>query len=277
MSIGIQLLSSLLIGGLVRWGSEWLADVYFETDKAALLLRYFCRYFIGINLFQSIQTILISFQDTLAYQSSDFVRMVSVLIATIACIVCGYTSIEYFALTWLAGLAIGLIVSFLRYYRRYHQQLMQGKLARDLDILRPYQQYALWAFLGANILNLFGHIMLQLVVFFLGTTEAGYFSTFQSLFGIGTMLLMPIIALITPMIVEALETSGTQQVNYLLSLFYNYFVIAILAIVVVLGLFGEQIVLILFDERYLISGTMLRYASILLIPVVLSTFNFAVL
>ncbi|MDO4764323.1 MAG: hypothetical protein Q4A00_08095 [Flavobacteriaceae bacterium] len=44
---------------------------------------------------------------------------------------------------------------------------MQGSFERDKPMLKQYRNYALWAFLGANIGNLFGQVIQQMVMYFL--------------------------------------------------------------------------------------------------------------
>ena len=49
---------------------------------------------------------------------------------------------------------------------------MQGKFEWDKPMLKEYGMYALWAFIGVNVANLFGQIIQQMVVFFLGPEDA---------------------------------------------------------------------------------------------------------
>lgn len=66
---------------------------------------------------------------------------------------------------------------------------MQGRFERDKPMLKKYRNYALWAFIGANIGNVFAQIIQQMVIFFLGAEAAGYYTNFLSLFYIGSTLI----------------------------------------------------------------------------------------
>lgn len=61
---------------------------------------------------------------------------------------------------------------------------MQGVFEWDKAMLKEYRKYALWAFLGANMGNIFGQLIQQIVIFFLGAEAAGYYANFLSLFSI---------------------------------------------------------------------------------------------
>lgn len=49
---------------------------------------------------------------------------------------------------------------------------MQGDFQRHKPMLKEYSNYALWAFIGVNVANLFGQIIQQMVIFFLGPEDA---------------------------------------------------------------------------------------------------------
>lgn len=101
LSLGIQILSSLLIiAGLWR-GSERLALHYFHSDKAVDILKYFCRYFLGINLFQTLQSIFMAFQKTFDHQLAEFIKIWATVVFTAFCSFTGNVSIEMYSLNWI--------------------------------------------------------------------------------------------------------------------------------------------------------------------------------
>lgn len=66
---------------------------------------------------------------------------------------------------------------------------MQGQFEWDQPMLKEYRNYALWAFIGVNVNNIFGQIIQQMVIFFLGAEAAGYYANFLSLFLIGHVII----------------------------------------------------------------------------------------
>jgi len=75
LSLFVQIFTALLIAIVLWFGAPWLATHYFHSDSAVIILKYFCFYFLGINLFQVLQSIFFAFQNTFAFQFIDFVRM----------------------------------------------------------------------------------------------------------------------------------------------------------------------------------------------------------
>ena len=277
LSLGAQMLTSLLIVWGLLVGNQWLANNYFHSQQAETILQYFCIYFLGINLFQTLQSIFIAFQKTFDYQVIDFVKMWSIVWFTAFCFFSGRQSIERYSLNWLIGLGIWLLLGGIIYFRKYRSPLMQGNFERDKPMLKDYSRYALWAFIWANVGNLFGQIIQQMVIYFLGAEAAGYYANFLSLFLIGNVVIGPIIWLIFPIISELIEKNDEKKIWYLFSIFYSYFSIFVLSLAIFFTILGPEIAITLFWEKYKISGHLLSLGWFFLLFNLLSSFNFSVL
>ncbi len=277
LSLGTQILTSLFIVWGLLLGNERLANNYFHSEQAETILQYFCIYFLGINLFQTLQSIFIAFQKTFEYQVIDFVKMRSIVWFTAFCFFSGRQSIERYSLNWLIGLWIWLVLGSVIYFRKYRAPLMQGKFERDKPMLRDYSRYALWAFIWANVGNLFGQIIQQMVIYFLGAEAAGYYANFLSLFLIGNMLFAPIMTLLFPLVSELIEKKDKQKVWILCSFFYSYLSIGILIFSAFMMLFSKEITTLLFGEKFLASGNLLWWFSLFQIFGICAGFNFSLL
>ena len=277
LSLWAQLLTSIIIIGGLRCGADWLASNYFHNESAAIILKYFCRYFLGINLFQTLQSIFIAFQKTFDYQLVEFIKIWATVWFTAFFIFTGHGTIVNFSLNRIFWLGIGLVVAGLLYWRKYRSDLMQGKFQRDTAMLKPYTQYALWAFIWANVGNLFGQIIQQMVIYLLGAEAAGYYANFLSLFYVGSVIIWPIIWLIFPLVSELAEKDNKGKIWFLFSLFYTYFSVLTISISVLFVVFSLDISLIFFGSKYSISGYLLSRWSLFLPFHILVNFNFSVL
>ncbi|PZM87329.1 MAG: hypothetical protein DLD55_01980 [candidate division SR1 bacterium] len=277
ISLGVQFFTAVLIALGLWFGSDWLAAEYFQSPVAAKVLKYFCFYFLGINLFQTLQSIFIAFQKTFDYQFVEFVKIWATVGFTFFCFFTDRGSIEWYSLNWLLGLGIGILLAGLLYWKKYRAPLMQGSFERDKPMLKQYRNYALWAFLGANIGNVFGQVIQQMVMYFLGAEAAGYYANFLSLFFIGNIVIAPIMSLIFPMVSELIEKKDHQKLSNLISFFYSYFSVFTLSISTVLIIFGPEIASIIFGNKFKFSGELLTLGQIFLVFNILSWFNFGCL
>lgn len=277
LSLGVQFLTAILIALGLWFGADWLAAEYFQSPIAAKILKYFCFYFLGINLFQTLQSIFIAFQKTFDYQFVEFIKIWVTVWFTFFCFFTQRGRIEWYSLNWLWGLWIGIVIAGVLYLKKYRSSLMQGKFERNKPMLKTYRNYALWAFVGTNISNVFWQIIQQMVIYFLGAEAAGYYANFLSLFYLGNILIGPIIGLIFPMVSELIEKKEQKKLWLLFSFFYNYFSIFIVNISVIFLVLGPEIAIALFGKNYELSGQLFSLSWIFLVFNILTGFNFSVL
>ena len=276
VSLATQIFTWIFISIFLRFWSERLAIHYFQSENAALILKYFCIYFIGNNIFQVLQTTFNAFQKTFEYEFVDFIRWWAIFFFTVFCFFTGRGTIEWYSLNWVIWIAAGIIVALIL-YKKYRKELMKWNFTRDTPMLKTYTKYALWAFIWTSISTLFWQIIQQMVLFFLGPSDAWYYSNFLSLFYIWTLLLWPIMYLIFPIVSELIEKKNNEKLSLLYSFFYNYFSIAILSFSTILIVLGPEIATALFWKSYMTSWELLIFSWGFLIFSLLSTFNYSVL
>jgi O-antigen/teichoic acid export membrane protein len=73
-AVTAQAASSVLIGGGLFFGAEWLAEAYFKSPAAEGVLKVFCLYFFLSNLLQISSTLFAVVQDTKLQNFLGFIR-----------------------------------------------------------------------------------------------------------------------------------------------------------------------------------------------------------
>ena len=276
LSLFVEIVTWLIISLWLRFGSDWLALHYFQSEIAGRVLKYFCFYFIGTNILQVIQTIFIAFQKTFEYQFVEFVKVLSIALFTIGFFFIDKWDIEFYSIARLWWIVIAIIFAFLL-YKKYRSSIIKWKFKWDDKVLKRYVKYAMWALVGNGIWNLFAQIILQMVLYFLWVESAGYYSNFLSLYSIWVTILRPIRSLLYPLTSEYNENKNKQWIEKLISVFYNYFSVIALSFSVLLVVLGPEISVSLFWEKYLLSWNLLSYAWIFLVFRILASFNFQIL
>lgn len=276
LSLGTQLLTSLIIASCLRFGSEWLSVYYFKNEHAWIILKYFCMYFTLTNILQVIQSIFISFQKTFEQQLTSFIQLSSTFIFALFCFFSWNWNIERYSIWWVLWLLVWIIVAWFL-YKKYRPWIMQWKFKWDKEVLNRYVKYALWAFIGSSIWTLFWQIIQQMVLYFLWAENAWYYSNFLSLFQIGSILIGPIMWLIFPLVSELIEKNDKFKLSLLYSFFYNYFSILILSFSTLFIALWPEISIALFWKQYVTSWELLTQSWIFLFFSMLAWFNYSVL
>ncbi len=277
ISLFVQIFTAILIALFLRLWAPRLAEHYFHSQQAIIILKYFCFYFLGINLFQVIQGIFAAFQDTFSSQFIEFIRNRAVVCFTFFFFISGKQSIERYSLNRILWLIIGILVALVVFRRKYRKLLFQGKFVWEKPMLKEYGKYALRCFLGLNITTLFWQISQQMVIAILWAEPAWYFTNFISLLTIAGIIIWPIVALVFPLVSELITKNDTKKLSLLFNFFYTYISLFALSLWVFLTALGPEVALVLFGKKFLFSGELLSYAAIFNVITVLLGFNFAVL
>jgi len=277
LSLFAQIFTAIIIALILWVWAPWLAEHYFQSPSAVVVLKYFCFYFLGINFFQILQSVFVAFQNTFSFQFVDFVRMRSVVIFTLLFFLTGRQTIEWYSLNLILWLAVGIIVASVIFYRNYKKSLLRGKIVYDKTMLKEYINYALWCFIGINVWTLFGQIIQQLIIVVLWPEQAGYYTNFLSLFNISTILIWPIMGLIFPMVSELVTKKDTKKLSLLYKFFYTYFSVFTLFLAVFFVVLGPEFALVFFGKKFLFSGQLFSLWGIFTIFTIFVSFNFAVL
>lgn len=274
-SLATEITTWIMISIGLRFWSNRLSIHYFHDENASTILKYFCFYFIWTNVLQVLQSIFRAFQKTFEYQLSEFIKAASILVFTTICFFLD-GDIESYSLCRIIWLGITIIITrFL--YKKYRKPLMRWFFCLKKFIIKDYVKYALRAFIWIWIWGLFWQIILQMVIFFLWSESAWYYSNFLSLFSIWVTIIWPIISLIFPIASELYEKDNKDKLWQLISYFYNYFSIIILSFSILFIIFGTEISTILFWIHYLASWILLQYIGIFLPFNLLASFNYGVL
>lgn len=277
LSLTVQIFTAIIIAIFLRLGAPRLADHYFHSEQAVIILKYFCFYFLGINLFQVLQNIFIAFQDTLSSQLMDFIRMRSVVGFTILFFFTGKQSIERYSINRILWLFAWIIIASIIFYKKYRKNLLQWKMVFEKPMLKEYIKYALWCFLSLNVLTLFWQAIQQITIVMIWPDAAGYYTNFLSLFGIAAIVIWPIMGIIFPIVSELVSKKDTKKLSLLFDFFYTYFSIFSFSLAAFFIVLGPQLALIFFGHKFIFSGTLLSRSAICIIFNILFWFNFGVL
>lgn len=277
ISLAAQIFTAIIIAIFLWLGAPWLAEHYFHSESAIIILKYFCFYFLGINLFQVMQSIFVAFQNTFDFQFVDFVRMRSIVWFTLFFFFTWRQSIEWYSLNRVLWLAVGIIVASIVFYKWYRKHLLQGEIVFEKPMMKEYMKYALWCFLWLNIGSLFGSVIQQIIIIMIWAEAAWYYTNFLSLFTISGVIVWPIMWLIFPMVSELVSKKDTNKLSLLFNFFYTYFSVFSFSIAILMLVLAQEIALVIFGMKFLFSGSLFAWSAIFIVFNSLLAFNYSVL
>lgn len=273
-----QIITGLILASLFFWWSDIIAAHYFKTEAASQILKIFSLFFLWINTFQIITNYFLATQNTFWYKFLEFLRTAWILIAVFIFTLRDIHSLEIYSSAWIIGLYIGIIfwiVAFLRKW--YSKNLKDAQIVWSISLAQTIFSYSILTFLSAQAWVILSQIDMQMIIFMLGTQDAGYYSVYLSLIMIPFLILWPIFPLLIPLCADLYSKKEFSKLGYLKTFFTKYFSLIWLISWVFLFVFSDYFSYWLFGKDFIPSGTILRYSSIFLVFNFLLQINFALL
>jgi len=260
LAIFFQTITAILIALALYFWADWLGMYYFKSDLAVEVLKIFTIFFVAYNIFRTVITIFESFQDTFAYKFVEFLRMRSVVIFCCIIFFSHTWNVLNYSLAWLWWSLIALLASFIIFWKKYFFVLKKWKIVFDKELFKKIISYAWWVVLASQAWILLWQIDLQMIIYFLWSKYAGYYTNYLSLLSIYGLILAPIFNFLFPITTELSAKKQNWKLSLLVNIFVKYFVVIWWYFWVFLAIFGWWIAFVLFWEKFVPSGNLLIWS-----------------
>ncbi|MBS9775351.1 polysaccharide biosynthesis C-terminal domain-containing protein [Candidatus Gracilibacteria bacterium] len=217
-------------------------------------------------------------QNTFANKISEFIRMIFILFSVLGIYFLNIGTLENYSFAWLIGLYIGIFFIIGLFYKKYYKTYLKNeKILWNKKLFKEIFLYAIVVCLGAQAGTLLSQMDMQMVTYFLGTQDAGYYTNYVSIISIPFMLIGPIFAFLFPVVSELHSQGASQKIQDVKKFFVKIFLAIGLMFNIFFFVFAREIAFILFGERYLISGQILQFSILFLIFNFLLQINFNIM
>lgn len=269
----IQGLTGIIIAFILFFWANFLATNYFHSPESAYIIKIFCLYFLGINIFNMLYSIYIAFQDIIQYKLIDGIKSYTTLIFTLCFFLLETLNIINFTRAWIIGLWVSLFISGIFFIKKYWYTLTKWRIERDTTLFRKQTKYAFRVFIGINISLLLLQIDQQFVIYFLGAEAAWYYANYLSLITSFSIITWPIFCYLFPLTTELIEKKQHDKIKELKNILYKYFSLFAISVSGLFLVLWPEIATILFGKKFTYSWHLLVYSSVFLIFYVLYSIN----
>ena len=272
-----QFISGVLIVGILYFWAPRLAEHYFKNPDATPILQTMSLMYFGLNFIQVFSSFFTAFQNVIATNLVEMIRMYITLWFTLFLRIWGTLDMHNFPIWRVIGTYVGILAWIIIFFKKYGYTLKYGRFQWDMTTIKKQIAYARRVFLWANVSTLLLNINQQMSIFFLWSSSAWYFSNFLSIFNIFTFFFTPIAAFLFPLVTELLEKKEMGKFKMLLQIFYKYFSVLALIFSWIFIALGPEVGMILFGTKFIYSWVLTVYAAPFLIINLLYTINFYIL
>lgn len=273
----IQMFTGILIFLLFFFWAGYLAEHYFNSLEAMKVIQIFSLFFLWYNFFQVINTFFVSVQNTFLQKLTEAIRMFFVLWVIFILFILDLGNLASYSWSWVLGLYLWIIFALIFFYRNYYQTyLKDAHIIFDTPLFLEILKYGFFVFLWAQIATILWQVDMQMIIYMLGTTDAGYYSNYLSLIGIPFVILGPIFTFIFPVFSEMYAKKEMNKIRLVKEVFQKNFIVFGLALNILFFVFATNISVVLFWEKFFESWVILQYSVLLLVFNFLLHINFSI-
>jgi len=258
LALWTQTFTAILIAFWLWFGADWLWNNYFHSLFAVDALKVFSLWFIVYNLFSTLENIFKSFQDTFVYKLVEFIRMWWIVLFTIIIFFSHNWNVLTYSIAWFVGAVVWLFVAFLIFLRKYRKILNKWKIEINKETTKQIFSYSIWVIIGSQAWILLSQIDQQMIIYFLGPEQAGYYTAYLSLLTIYSIILWPLFSFLFPITTELAEKKETWKLSMMLNMFLKYFVLFGIYWWIFLFVFWPMIAFVLFWDKFTFSWELLK-------------------
>lgn len=248
----IEVVTSVLISGVLLLFSGWLADHYFKMSEAKNLMSIFAVFFIANSFVSALQKFYNGIQEEKVYSSMESVRLLVACVLTFILWVQGITNVYLYAWSWVCGYIIVAII-YWTIQRIYYSHFI-SKLVWDKNLFIQMYTYAIPTLLVTSLAFLTTYIDTIILTLLKGVRDVGVYNVVFPLAAITGIIFSPIQNLFLPLISQyhsSNKTVVTMIINKLLLMipFFGIYVGFFMF------LFTETIITVLFGEQWVELST----------------------
>ena len=277
-SLIAQTLTWMTIALFFFFWAEYISNNYFKTIEASWVLKIFALYFLWINIFQIIWTFFMVIQNTFYNKLIELFRLWFTLLSIIYIYIIDSSSLITFSYSWIIWLYIWIVFAIYYFIKNYYKKyLINQKILWDKKLFKTIFKYSITVFLWMQAATLLWQVDMQMIIYILWTTDAGYYTNYLSIIAIPFIIIWPIFWLLYPIFSEMHSKWEIEKIKLVKSIFQKNFLVIWIAFNILFFVFAEIIAYILFWEKFIESWVILKYSILLLFFNFLLQMNFNIM
>jgi len=265
-SIIIVLLSKLLLsvfvcGALILF-SDLIASEYFNTPEASILIKIYAVGIIFSAIITTLKASLQGFQSMKYFSTVDFVKSIIVLCVTIPLLLLGFKELAPilgFSLTWIVFLPL---IYFPLLIGKVFPEFLRVKAELSKSLAKKLFRFGIPVTLAGLAGIIFGYTDTVLLTYFRSLKEVGLYNAAFPTMKLISVIGVAITSVLFPISSELWAKKRKDQLSRGLGMLYKYILILIFPISLLMFLFPEIILGILFGGEFKEAGNVLRILAI---------------
>ena len=258
--------------------ADFLWNHYFHDIKSVNIVKIFSFFFLWSTFFHVINVFFQAVQNTFLQKITELFRMLFILSFTLYMFFTNIWTMFYYSLSWIIGLYFGIIIAIIYFYRKYYLVYLKDvKIIYSKQLFLSIFKYALIVFLWSQASTLLSQVDMQMIIYMLWNTDAGFYTNYLSIIWIPFVIIWPIFGFLFPVFSELVAKEEHHKIKTIKSIFTKNFLSFSITFSILFLVFWEVISTILFWDKFLQSWIILQYSILFLSFNFLLQINFNIL
>ena len=273
----IEITTAIIIAITVLLLKKTLAQTYFKTNLAITVLPIFAFIFIVQNINDILVNVFKGYRKEALYSSMNPIRLLIVLImSAIAATIFKENIITIFSLIWVSSFLVNVII-YTPFLIKPKQILKTKILVFDKKTTKELFKYGIFVMLTGIAGIFLGRIDTIMLTAFKGVKQTGLYETALPIAGILLTTTIPITTFLFPQISHYYHTKQNKAIKTTMQTIYNTGIFLFLPISVIIMMYPQEIITIMFGQKYLQAKTALQILTAGYIFAVLHGINTTIL
>lgn len=269
--------TGIILGILFWFLSPWLAEHYFKSPQAINVLRAFIMYFFFYNVSNPLIYLLHATHNYLISPLSEFSRQFIILLFSFLLFYFNALSSENIGIVWGVSYLFLVVIYILIYYKILNN-ITKTKAVLNYNLFKKLLNYAIFAIWTTGAAIILSRIDVFMITFLLNVEAVGYYTVAFSLASLISILFSPVMSIFFPMTSKmSLTKKGSKELNNVIKTMFTIGLYIILPVVVVLTMFPNEVINLMFGPRFLDSRNTLIILSLSMLFGVLNHFNISIM
>lgn len=275
--LSVQFITSLIFLSLFLFWAEFIWENYFKSSDATEVIQVFSIFFLGINIFQTLWTFFMSVQNTFLNKWIEFIRMFATLSIVWVIWYLGASNILFFSYAWLCWLYVWVLFSVIIFVRNYYcTYLKWSHIIKEISFYKEVSLYSAFLFLWSQVTVILSQLDMQMIIYFMWSAGAWYYTNYLSLIGIPFIVIYPIMQFLNPVFADMHAKKDYKTIGKIRTTSTEILTITGIYIIGFFTVFYKQLAYLFFWEAFLISWEILLYSVPFIIFVLLLQLNFVI-
>lgn len=268
----IQFISTLILGAIFIVFSDIIANDYFHETSASLLIKIYAMGIVFSPMQNIVKGIFQGFQRMGYYSSVDFLKMLSILIITYILLEAGF-SVSAPIIAYTLAYVIPFLFHFQIISKVIFPDFRKIKSGFDSKLADKLVTFGIPVIFTEAASTIFGYTDTIMITFFRSLEDVGLYNVGMPTAGVIWKITIALSIILLPLSSELWIIEKKEKIKKGLLDLYKYSTILILPVSLIMFLFPEIIIKILFGSEYIGASNVLRILSIGSIVFAISSAN----